>query len=142
MNRFLLSILITCFIASVAYTQDSTKKEIENKNKNKEQVKTQEAKQHSQQFVDNDGDGFNDNAPDHDGDGIPNGLDPDWKKHQENKFVDLDGDGINDNLFQEQGKQKRHQIGPNKTGKQAQGTPQTNSPEQQKQQRKGKQGEK
>lgn len=30
-------------------------------------------------FVDKDGDGYNDRAPDHDGDGIPNGLDPDWK---------------------------------------------------------------
>ncbi len=29
-------------------------------------------------FVDEDGDGFNDNAPDADGDGIPNGQDPDW----------------------------------------------------------------
>lgn len=29
-------------------------------------------------FVDRNGDGFNDNAPDHDGDGIPNGHDPDW----------------------------------------------------------------
>ena len=41
-------------------------------------------------FVDEDGDGFNDLAPDDDGDGIPNGLDPDYvrpmdgegKKHQ------------------------------------------------------------
>ena len=32
-------------------------------------------------FVDLDGDGFNDNAPDHDGDGIPNGLDPDYVKN-------------------------------------------------------------
>ncbi len=32
-------------------------------------------------FVDLDGDGFNDNAPDQDGDGIPNGLDPDYVKH-------------------------------------------------------------
>ncbi len=32
-------------------------------------------------FVDLNGDGFNDNAPDHDGDGIPNGLDPDWIKN-------------------------------------------------------------
>lgn len=31
-------------------------------------------------FVDADGDGFNDLAPDHDGDGIPNGIDPDWVK--------------------------------------------------------------
>ncbi len=58
--------------------------------------------QHGQHFVDENGDGYNDNAPDHDGDGIPNGLDPDWKKMQKRKralqFVDLDGDGINDNL--------------------------------------------
>ena len=32
-------------------------------------------------FIDLDGDGFNDNAPDHDGDGIPNGLDEDWVKN-------------------------------------------------------------
>lgn len=32
-------------------------------------------------FVDLNGDGFNDNAPDADGDGIPNGLDPDYVKH-------------------------------------------------------------
>ncbi|MBU8869253.1 MAG: hypothetical protein KOO60_00135 [Gemmatimonadales bacterium] len=32
------------------------------------------------QFVDEDGDGFNDLAPDADGDGIPNGLDPDYAK--------------------------------------------------------------
>jgi len=30
-------------------------------------------------FIDEDGDGFNDLAPDDDGDGIPNGLDPDYK---------------------------------------------------------------
>ncbi len=38
-------------------------------------------------FVDLDGDGFNDNAPDADGDGIPNGLDEDWIKSAQ------DGDG-------------------------------------------------
>lgn len=32
------------------------------------------------QFIDEDGDGFNDLAPDADGDGIPNGLDPDYVK--------------------------------------------------------------
>jgi hypothetical protein len=32
------------------------------------------------QFVDEDGDGFNDLAPDADGDGIPNGLDPDYER--------------------------------------------------------------
>lgn len=59
--------------------------------------------EHGNRFVDLDGDGFNDNAPDHDGDGIPNGLDPDYegrgkkqgKDHQ--KFLDLDGDAFNDN---------------------------------------------
>ena len=39
-------------------------------------------------FVDLDGDGFNDNAPDHDGDGIPNGLDPDYIKNAQ------DGTGL------------------------------------------------
>ncbi|MDH4156802.1 MAG: hypothetical protein OEW00_05955 [candidate division Zixibacteria bacterium] len=38
-------------------------------------------------FVDRDGDGINDSAPDHDGDGIPNGQDPDWEKFAQ------DGDG-------------------------------------------------
>ena len=32
-------------------------------------------------FVDLNGDGFNDNAPDHDDDGIPNGLDEDYIKN-------------------------------------------------------------
>ena len=34
-------------------------------------------------FVDTNGDGFNDNAPDHDGDGIPNGLDEDYIKPED-----------------------------------------------------------
>ncbi len=61
--------------------------------------------QHGKNFVDKNGDGYNDNAPDHDGDGIPNGVDPDYTgpKLQKNKFVDLNGDGINDNA----GKGKR-----------------------------------
>jgi hypothetical protein len=70
--------------------QDSTKHKPKNAN-------------HGQFFIDEDGDGYNDNAPDHDGDGIPNGLDPDWHKmkkemaHKKKKrFIDLDGDGVND----------------------------------------------
>jgi len=48
-------------------------------------------------FVDADGDGFNDLAPDHDGDGIPNGLDPDWVKPENgdgemNRFADQYGE--------------------------------------------------
>ena len=38
-------------------------------------------------YIDLNGDGFNDNAPDEDGDGIPNGLDEDYIKHAQ------DGDG-------------------------------------------------
>jgi len=50
-------------------------------------------------FVDANGDGFNDNALDHDGDGIPNGQDPDYVRSgfgRGHGFVDADGDGIND----------------------------------------------
>jgi hypothetical protein len=39
--------------------------------------------QHGANFVDEDGDGFNDNAPDHDGDGIPNGQDSDYARPQD-----------------------------------------------------------
>jgi hypothetical protein len=64
---------------------------------------------HGKYFVDKNGDGYNDNAPDHDGDGIPNGLDPDYLKIKKRgssnlPYIDLDGDGINDNL---QFKQRR-----------------------------------
>ena len=58
-----------------------------------------------QEFVDLDGDGYNDNAPDHDGDGIPNRLDRDWKRRNrmgQTQFIDLNGDGINDKLQQDQ----------------------------------------
>ena len=37
-----------------------------------------QTKEHSNKFVDANGDGFNDNAPDIDGDGIPNGRDEDY----------------------------------------------------------------
>ena len=51
-------------------------------------------------FIDENGDGYNNNAPDHDGDGIPNGLDPDYSKKQNRKmhYIDANGDGINDLL--------------------------------------------
>jgi len=55
-------------------------------------------------FVDANGDGINDNAPDHDGDGIVNHLDPDYQPAGTGRgqgargvFVDENGDGINDN---------------------------------------------
>ncbi|MBN1895552.1 hypothetical protein JW906_13725 [bacterium] len=63
---------------------------------------------HGRRFVDANGDGYNDLAPDADGDGIPNGQDPDYeatgsqKKYGKNgsgkNFVDEDGDGINDRM--------------------------------------------
>ena len=94
-------ILIGSALLNTLQAQDSTK------------TKVQENKQ-NQLFVDEDGDGYNDNAPDHDGDGIPNGLDADWiklkkeeKRKEARRFVDLDGDGIDDNLqMGEQGKQR------------------------------------
>lgn len=64
--------------------------------------------QHGKNFVDKNGDGYNDNAPDHDGDGIPNGLDPDFlgmkAQHGRKAFVDLNGDGIKDNAQVGKGK--------------------------------------
>lgn len=54
-------------------------------------------------YVDANGDGINDNAPDHDGDGIANHLDPDYQpaglgygQGAKGQFVDENGDGIND----------------------------------------------
>ncbi|MDA0334335.1 MAG: hypothetical protein O2782_04140 [bacterium] len=55
------------------------------------------------EFIDADGDGINDLAPDTDGDGIANHLDDDYVRpssggmgHGARGFVDEDGDGIND----------------------------------------------
>ena len=59
---------------------------------------------HGAGFVDENGDGYNDNAPDHDGDGIPNGQDPDYVSQNPGQgrrfggFIDEDGDGINDRM--------------------------------------------
>lgn len=87
--------LIFLFSTSIIFSQDTTQHNQNNQGNN---------------FVDLDGDGYNDNAPDHDGDGIPNGLDPDYnpQKHQwgKKKFVDLDGDGIDDNLMKDKENQK------------------------------------
>ncbi len=95
-------VIFLAFNSSAIMAQDTTK--------TKKIVKHQNLN-----FVDADGDGYNDNAPDHDGDGIPNGLDPDWQKMKrkrkgQNQFVDLDGDGINDNLQINQGKGKHEKM--------------------------------
>ncbi len=101
MNGNNLILLIGAFLFlthSILYAQDS--------------IRVQpRAKKQFHKFVDKNGDGYNDNAPDHDGDGIPNGLDPDWLKQKHKKrpaFRDLDGDGIND-FLQDHAKQRfRH----------------------------------
>ncbi len=59
--------------------------------------------EHGKKFVDHDGDGFNDNAPDHDNDGVPNGQDPDYvpqnpERSRKFGFIDEDNDGINDRM--------------------------------------------
>ncbi len=89
-NRITIFIImfLTFFFTSAIFAQDSTKV-------------AQQKVHHGPHFVDKNGDGYNDNAPDHDGDGIPNGLDPDWlkmmNKHRMHRpFRDLNGDGIND----------------------------------------------
>lgn len=102
--RILLTSIVLCLVIILTgglYAQDTTRTEESSQTKEK----TQEQLKHNQHFIDENGDGYNDNAPDHDGDGIPNGLDPDWQKLKAKKgkkgnrrYIDLDGDGINDNL--------------------------------------------
>jgi len=47
---------------------------------NKVQAKPEFRHRNRIAFVDENGDGINDLARDHDGDGVPNGQDPDWKR--------------------------------------------------------------
>lgn len=95
-------ITVTAFVFSTGYAQDS----LQTKNQNGQTKQNGKNIVHGKNFVDANGDGYNDNAPDHDGDGIPNGLDDDYvgPNKGKNKFVDLDGDGINDNAGQGKGK--------------------------------------
>lgn len=101
-SKIIFLLLATAFLSTVLVAQDST-----NATTNKSE---KDNKEHSKTFVDSDGDGYNDNAPDHDGDGIPNGLDSDYikmKKNHSNEYVDMDGDGINDNMMMQGGKSER-----------------------------------
>ncbi|MGD8781619.1 MAG: hypothetical protein PVH88_21960 [Ignavibacteria bacterium] len=112
--KIILTVFIIVFAVSPAgiYGQDSTSAKTK---------KTTDPKniQHGRLFVDENGDGYNDNAPDHDGDGIPNGLDPDYIKFKRRRgrsnlpYIDLDGDGINDNL-QIRGNGSRNGFGINR----------------------------
>ncbi len=47
---------------------------------NKVQAKPEFQHRNRVAFIDENGDGINDRAKDHDGDGVPNGQDPDWAK--------------------------------------------------------------
>lgn len=122
MKSIIQSLFVTIFLGlsvSTAFSQNETtsqeKDEEQVKIKNAVQIKTQEKqpeqviqnkqqKIHGFHFIDNDGDGYHDNAPDHDNDGIPNGQDPDYqgagKGQKQQGFVDNDGDGIADNTGQ------------------------------------------
>ncbi len=91
--------LALIFLVGNLFAQDSTAQKNQYRKGNTNQVG----------FIDADGDGYNDNAADHDGDGIPNGMDSDYtgaknrKGNRSKGFVDADGDGINDNAADHDG---------------------------------------
>ena len=94
----ILLVAILLLLSNQLFAQDTTKVSTENQT----QIKKH---RHVRGFVDENNDGYNDNAPDDDGDGIPNGLDPDYVRNKnKKKFIDLDGDGINDYIQNRGGK--------------------------------------
>ncbi|UBM63498.1 hypothetical protein LA303_05895 [Candidatus Sulfidibacterium hydrothermale] len=105
----ILALIIAFFAAGNLFAQDSLQVQHQNKHQYKGQ-KMNTDQNMSKQFVDLNGDGYNDNAPDDDGDGIPNGQDPDYVRSTTSKamqngkgFIDADGDGINDNALDADG---------------------------------------
>jgi len=108
---FLTTVLaLSLVLISSGWAQEKSESKTQTQVKAQEKVQKKNTVQTSQQakiihgpyFIDKNGDGYNDNAPDHDGDGIPNGLDPDYqgagKGMRKQQFVDTDGDGIADNV--------------------------------------------
>ncbi|NOR65351.1 MAG: hypothetical protein GQ468_04975 [Candidatus Scalindua sp.] len=96
--------IVAIFISGSLIAQENTQEQSKKGNQYRQQNKSMnQSIDHQAGFVDVDGDGFNDNAPDADGDGIPNGQDADYTGQKARKggnskgFVDIDGDGINDN---------------------------------------------
>ena len=91
--------LVLLFLVGNLFAQDNTGSKKQNRKGQTNQMR----------FVDEDGDGYNDNATDSDGDGIPNGMDADYDGAKNRKgngsrgFVDEDGDGINDNALDADG---------------------------------------
>jgi hypothetical protein len=103
-------LLLICALPLAAQTKTETAAKKEDP-KNKKEVEAKNQAGQGKHFVDKNGDGFNDNAPDDDGDGIPNCIDPDFKGRMLQKgkknFIDKNGDGINDNSL-------KNKIGPGK----------------------------
>ncbi len=100
--------LALLFLVGNLFAQDNTGSKKQNRKGNTNQVG----------FIDADGDGYNDNAADHDGDRIPNGMDEDYagaknrKGNSSKGFVDGNGDGINDNALDSDGDGIRNGIDP------------------------------
>ena len=64
-------------------TMIQAKEQNQIKNQTETATKVQTVGQYRTKFIDEDGDGINDNAMDHDGDGIPNGKDPDFERPED-----------------------------------------------------------
>lgn len=114
LSTLAIAVLTVAFSFSNLYSQDNqVKNQNQTKSAVKNEIKTQtqsQLKEHGNKFVDANGDGFNDNAPDSDGDGIPNGRDEDYNGSKFRKgnnntkgFIDLNGDGINDRAIDSDG---------------------------------------
>ncbi len=90
-------------------SKNCNKKTMGKQGKGKNKMNCCKNKVKAKGFVDTNGDGLNDNAKDADGDGIPNGQDPDFDGQKSRKgkagkgFTDKDGDGINDNALDADG---------------------------------------
>ncbi len=111
--------LVTALLFNFTFAQDDAvknqeknqiKTKVQDQVQNKVKVQLNEQNQvHGKRFVDANNDGYNDIAPDADGDGIPNGKDEDYSGSKNRKgnsghgFVDMDGDGINDNAIDSDG---------------------------------------
>lgn len=79
--------LAAFFVAGSIAAQESTQQENKHqygpKYQRGQQVAPMANAQRGAGFIDENGDGINDNAPDIDGDGIPNGQDPDFVRPQD-----------------------------------------------------------
>jgi hypothetical protein len=77
----IIAAVLMFFGAQTVSAQDSLQVKKMNQHRYKKTANSQG--QHGRGFVDENGDGINDNAQDFDGDGIPNGQDPDFVRPQD-----------------------------------------------------------